>query len=337
MSSGDDTDESAATVGGVSRGPRVGLVLGAGGVAGGAFHAGVLAAVEEATGWDPRRAAVVVGTSAGSITGTSLRAGLSAADLLARAEDRPMSAAGRRLLPGVGLAREPPAVRSAARLRRPTDIGTRLARAATHPFEARPLALLAGLAPEGTVDADFIAEAISRLAPGAWPSEPLWVCAVRERDGCLVVFGRDCRPPLPDAVAASCAIPGFFRPVRIDGEGFVDGGTHSPTNADVLVHADLDLVLVSSPMSLAGRRIRLTIDQPSRRWSRLVLEAEARRLRRRGTQVVVIQPTAEDAAAIGPNPMDPDRRAAVARQARVSALRRLARADTRSLLGAIGA
>jgi NTE family protein len=83
MSSGDDTDESAVTVGGVSRGLRVGLVLGAGGVAGGAFHAGVLAAVEEATGWDPRRAAVVVGTSAGSITGTSLRAGLSAADLLA--------------------------------------------------------------------------------------------------------------------------------------------------------------------------------------------------------------------------------------------------------------
>jgi len=89
-------------------------------------------------------------------------------------------------------------------------------------------------------------------------------------------------------------------------------------------------------MSLAGRRIRLAIDQPSRRWSRLVLEAEARRLRRRGTQVVAIQPTAEDAAVIGPNPMDPDRRAAVARQARVSALRRLERADTRERLGAIG-
>ena len=58
--------------------PRIGLVLGAGGVAGGAFHAGVLAALEEATGWDPRTAAVVVGTSAGSITGATLRAGLPA-------------------------------------------------------------------------------------------------------------------------------------------------------------------------------------------------------------------------------------------------------------------
>ena len=33
--------------------------------------AGVLAAISEATGWDPRRATVVVGTSAGSITGAS--------------------------------------------------------------------------------------------------------------------------------------------------------------------------------------------------------------------------------------------------------------------------
>ena len=63
-----------------------GSVLGgAGGVAGGAFHAGVLAALEEATGWDPRRARLVVGTSAGSISGAALRAGLSAPDMLARA------------------------------------------------------------------------------------------------------------------------------------------------------------------------------------------------------------------------------------------------------------
>jgi NTE family protein len=97
-------------------------------VAGGAFHAGVLAAVEEAKGWDPRRATVVVGASAGSITGTSLRAGLSAADLLARAEDRPMSAAGARLMAGAGPPRRPPALRSGGRVRRPADIAARLAR-----------------------------------------------------------------------------------------------------------------------------------------------------------------------------------------------------------------
>jgi len=309
-------------------------VLGAGGVAGGAFHAGVLAAIEEVTGWDPRRAAVLVGTSAGSVTAASLRAGLSAADLLARAEGRPMSAAGTRLMAAVGPPRRPPPLQPGGRNRRPADIVARLARAAARPLEARPMALAAALLQEGAVGTELISTAIAGLANGAWPGDPLWVCAVRERDGRLVVFGRDSKPPLPDAVAASCAIPGFYRPVSIDGEPFVDGGAHSPTNADVLADADLGLglVLVSSPMSVVGSRPRLTMDQPVRRWSRLVLETEAHRLRRLGLRVITFQPTAADAEVVGPNAMDPDRRAVVARQARSSTLARLARPDTRARL-----
>ena len=313
---------------------RVGLVLGAGGVAGGAFHAGVLAAIAEATGWDPRRAAVVVGTSAGSITGASLIAGLSAGDLLARSEGRPMSAAGTRLMAGVGPPRTPPPLRS-GRPRRPADIAARLARAAARPLEARPLAVAAGLMPEGSIGTELISAAIAGLPLQSWPGDRLWVCAVRERDGRLVVFGRDARPPIPDAVAASCAIPGFYRPVSIDGELFVDGGAHSPTNADVLAGLGLDLVVVSSPMSMVGPGLRLALDQPVRRWSRLILETEAHRLRRQGTHVIAFQPTAADAAVIGPNPMDPGRRAVVARQARDSTRHRLARADTQASLRAI--
>jgi hypothetical protein len=44
-------------------------VLGGGGLAGQAYHAAVLAALEHDLGWDPRTAAVIVGTSAGAITG----------------------------------------------------------------------------------------------------------------------------------------------------------------------------------------------------------------------------------------------------------------------------
>ena len=57
---------------------RIGLVLGAGGAVGHAFHAGVLAALADETGWDAREAEVVVGTSAGSVVGALLRAGMSA-------------------------------------------------------------------------------------------------------------------------------------------------------------------------------------------------------------------------------------------------------------------
>src|SRR5205085_3550651 len=71
--------------------PRIGLVLGAGGAVGHAFHSGVLAALSDVTGWDARDADVIVGTSAGSVVGALLRAGLSGTDLAARAMDMPLS------------------------------------------------------------------------------------------------------------------------------------------------------------------------------------------------------------------------------------------------------
>ncbi len=55
---------------------RIGLVLGAGGSAGVAYHGAILGALEEATQWDPRTADIIVGTSAGAITGSMLRAGV---------------------------------------------------------------------------------------------------------------------------------------------------------------------------------------------------------------------------------------------------------------------
>ena len=70
--------------------------------------------------------------------------------------------------------------------------------------------------------------------------------------GRRVAFGRERRHPdveLADAVAASCAIPGFYHPVTIDGRRYVDGGMHSPSNLDVLRHEDLDLVICLNPTS----------------------------------------------------------------------------------------
>lgn len=316
-------------------GPRVGLVLGAGGVAGGAFHAGALAAIEEATGWDPRTADVIVGTSAGSIAATSLRAGLSAADMLARATNRPLSSEGRALLGAIGPPRQPSRLRTEAVPRSSRQIAATLATAARQPFAARPWALLAGLLPGGTMGTEVISDSVAALFPGSWPQRSLWICAVRQRDGRRRVFGRDAAAPLADAVAASCAIPGYFAPVQIDGDDYIDGGVHSPTNADVLVGGRLDLVVISSPMSLSGRSLRIAVDQPARRWSRALLDAEARKLRRRGVAVVAFQPTHDDAAIVGPNAMDEGRRASIARNSYESTLRRLARADTRKRLAAL--
>src|SRR5712664_2987388 len=89
---------------------RIGLVLGAGGAVGHAFHVGVLAAVAEVTGWDARDAEVIVGTSAGSVVGALLRAGLSAPDLAARSTEDALSEEGQRIVAraDVGRVEQPP-------------------------------------------------------------------------------------------------------------------------------------------------------------------------------------------------------------------------------------
>ena len=74
------------------------LVLGAGGLTGQAFHLGVLSALHELTGFDGRRADVVVGTSAGSLVAAGLTGGLSAADQVASLTGEPMSEEGHELL-----------------------------------------------------------------------------------------------------------------------------------------------------------------------------------------------------------------------------------------------
>ena len=321
-------------------GRRIGLVLGAGGVVGHAYHAGVLAALEEHLGWDARDATVVVGTSAGSVVGSILRAGIGPTDLAARSTGDPLSPEAARLV-----ARSEAAVPEGVPLRPRRSPGLprmaapgMVARAMLRPFWwQRPGVLLAGAIPEGRVPTEWVSAGIRALYGDGWADRPLWIPAVRLSDGRRVVFGRDgtSRPPIADAVAASCAIPGFFEPVTIDGVRYVDGGAHSPTNADLAVSEELDLVIVSSPMSISGSssRRRPTIDVPARRLCRLSLAREITRIRRRGTPVVAFQPTPDDLAVMGVNAMDPQRRAPVTRQARLSAASKLARDDVRAVLG----
>jgi len=310
--------------------PGIGLVLGAGGVVGHAFHAGVLAALTEATGWDPREADVIVGTSAGSVVGALLRAGASAPDLAARATGSPLSSDGQRLVARAvaGSAHLPPIPERAEWRRIPSmSAPGAVARAALQPWNARPGAVAAAFLPEGSVTTELVAAGLRPLF-GDWPDAPLWINAVALDSGRRVTFGRDATtaPDVADAVAASCAIPSFFSPVMIDGERYVDGGVHSPTNADLVAGLGLDLVIVSSPMSIAGRGLRMTADQPARRLARFALGREVAKVRRAGTPVLTFQPTADDATMMGLNAMDESKRAPVTRHIRESARRRLASA-----------
>ena len=312
---------------------RIGLVLGAGGVVGHAYHAGVLDGLAAATGWDPREAEVIVGTSAGSVVGALLRSGFSARDLAARSTGDALSPEGAELLDrseraGVSarLPNRPPGRRGLPRMASPSL----LVRAALRPFWMnRPGVMLAGALPAGAVPTELVAAPLRPLFGADWPDRDLWLTAVGLLDGRRVVFGRDGAPPthVADAVAASCAIPSFFAPVTIGGVTYVDGGAHSPTNADLLADRELDLVLVSSPMSVAGNRLRPSLDLPARRMCRFYLGQEAARIRRRGVPVLTFQPTGDDLKVMGMNAMDQARRKPVTEQARQSARKKLERQD----------
>jgi NTE family protein len=182
-----------------------------------------------------------------------------------------------------------------------------------------------------------IAESVDAFVGPGWPDRPLWVCAVRLDDGELVVFGRSGSQPVGvgEAVAASCAIPGFFAPVDIDGVRYVDGGVSSLTNLSVVAGMNLDLVVVSAPMSSAGLRVPLASRTLARQAGRAQLDREMLKVRRRGIPVIAFHPTAEDQAVMGVNAMDGRRRAAVVRQARESTIRRLERADVRRRLSSL--
>lgn len=315
----------------------VGLALGAGGIIGHAWHGGVLAALAEA-GWDARRAAVIVGTSAGSVVAALLRADLAPEDVHARSTGEPLSAAGQRLVSAaMGSGPMPaPAFRPPARGRWAPASPTVLLRA-LNPLNPRLGLLAAGGLPRGATDTAMISDRIAALHGTRWPASPLWLCTARLRDGRLVVLGRDdVQATVGEAVAASCAIPGFFAPVRIGGEDHVDGGVHSPTNVDLLAEQALDLVIVSSPMSLdraAARRPRP--DRALRLGHRSTLRREVAAVRRSETAVVSFQPGPADLATMGPpgTAMRPERRAPVARQARETTLRRLEAPAVREALG----
>lgn len=281
---------------------RTAVVLGAGGLTGHAFHVGVLRALHELTGFDARTADVLVGTSAGSYVAASLAAGLSASDQCAGLTGEPLSAEGAALRSRAGeLGPLPP---SAGPSRRPLDPWAVVRR----PFRIRPGALAAGLLPPGRTSSSLLQRGAGALHGSTWPDRDLRICALRVRDGRRVAFGTP-RAPTTDvgtAVAASCAIPGYYQPVMIDGQAYVDGGAHSPTNADVLARDGLDLVLVLSPMT-AGPKHGARADLAVRLAFRSYLAREVAAVRRSGAEVVVLQPSRLDLDAMGLNPMNGER------------------------------
>lgn len=251
------------------------LVLAGGGVTGIAWELGVLDALVEA-GVDVLDVDLVVGTSAGAAVAAQVTSGAPMADLVAR-QRTPASESKER----------------AAEL--DVDLLGRMITLMVddgRPARERRAAIGAMALEARTVsEAERLEIIAARLPNDEWPEQRLELCAIDAGTGELVRFDRDSGVRLVDAVAASCAVPGVWPPVTIGDRRYIDGGMRSPANADLATGADG--VLLLAPMAAAAL--------PG-------LDAEVEGLRARGSEVLVIGADDDAIDAMGPNPLDPERR-----------------------------
>jgi len=233
---------------------RFGLALAGGGVIGGMYEVGAIAALEERLDGAGREFDLYVGCSAGSVVGCLLAAGIRATDIYRILdEDLPDPLNFRRNAVFASDAFRGAAARfgklvwafgknamSAFRM----SIPDMLARAERDlPSGFFNLAALERFIREG-----FAARGLTNRF-SALPRR-LLIPAVDLDRAERVVFGRNGlgEVPISHAVAASSAIPGFFEPYAIDGRDYVDGGVGFTGHADLAADEGADVVLVVNPL-----------------------------------------------------------------------------------------
>lgn len=273
-----------------------GLVLAGGGLAGIAWETGILCGIADespATATALLDSDVLVGTSAGSTVAAQLGSGTGLEELFAR---------------------------QTAETSFEIDSGVDVA-AITELFVTAML--IPGATTEqrlqriGEIAAstDTVAESVRRdviahrLPSHEWPQRVLRVTAIDIETGELVVLDASSGAGLVDAVAASCAVPGAWPPVTIDGRRYMDGGVGSTVNMAVARDCDTVVVLLPSgenTPSPFGDGAREEIDAFD------------------GRTLTVF--AADDALeAFGPNPLDPACRIPSARAGRAQGRREAAR------------
>ncbi|MEV6850121.1 patatin-like phospholipase family protein [Actinoplanes sp. NPDC051411] len=248
------------------------LVLGAGGITGIAWQLGLITGLR-AAGADLTGADLFVGTSAGSVTGTLLAAGVDPVDAQ-RLEAR--------------LGESDPPIRPD--WARGSEAFAILNDEGREPASIRAAVGELALAAEVIDEEPYVAALARRLPVHEWPAHPLKIAAVRAETGEPVTWDHTSEVPLDRAVAASCAVPCIFPPVTIGGSRYVDGGVRSGTNADLATGAARIVVLAPlAPVRMRGA--------PASEIDAL----------RRGSKVALVGPDEEALDALGPNVFDTSR------------------------------
>jgi NTE family protein len=205
------------------------LVLGGGGIAGIAWETGILYGLGDSV----LDADIIIGTSAGSAVAAAV-----SQIPLAEAFERQITPA----VESRGGSRPAPSLDKVMHLFAVVQ--------SLPPEQARRKLGEAALSAETMPEETWLRAIGTQLPSQDWPSRNIGAVAVDAATGETQVFTRESGVDLVKAVAASCAVPGVYPPVTIDGKRYMDGGARTTTNADLVSEYDEIIVIAPIPDGL---------------------------------------------------------------------------------------
>jgi predicted acylesterase/phospholipase RssA len=303
---------------------KVALVCAGGGVTGAVYEIGCLRALDELLGRSVVDLDLYVGVSGGAFVSSLMAAGITPREMY----DEVTGPAGRPF----GISPAPiyhfdagdllrrtaraPAVFREALLSALHGEGRNLTDVAAAAFELLPAGLM-----DTSGIGRFLRELfVARLGGERFTDFPrqLFVVAVDLDSGDAVAFGKNGwrNVPVSRAVEASTALPGLYRPVRIGGRDYVDGGVKKTAHINLAIQNGADLVICINPIvpflndtksggplrgHLSNRGITWVLDQVMRIMLHGRMQYGLERYRRENPQVdiLLIEPTRDDLRMFG--------------------------------------
>jgi predicted acylesterase/phospholipase RssA len=296
----------------------VALVCAGGGVTGAVYEIGCLTALEELLDRSVLDLDLYVGVSGGAFVSALLAAGISPREMYHELTARSRSPFGvsESLLFRLGLGEF---IRRSARAPRVLARGVFEALAGGERTLSDVALSLFEMLPPGLLDNSGLQEYLARLfaARGhkdrfADLSRELYIVAVDLDRGEAVAFGEEGRRSVPvsRAVQASTALPGLYRPVRIGGRDYVDGGVKKTAHINLAIRHGAGLVICINPIvpilnvsprrplesSLTSKGVTYVLDQALRIMlhGRMQYGMERYRAEHPEVDILLIQPTRDD-------------------------------------------
>lgn len=328
---------------------KLALVCAGGGVTGAVYEVGCLRALEELLDRSLLDFDTYVGVSGGAFVASLLAAGISPYEMYDEITARsrnPLGVSGEPLF-RLGLGDLRTSTARAPRVLK--DALTSLLRGEGRSLSDLALSLFE-LLPAGLVENSGIQEWIARLYARRglqdrfqYLKRELYVVAVDLDSGEAMAFGERAHRDVPvsKAVQASTALPGLYRPVRISGHDYVDGGVKKTAHINLAIQHGADLVVCINPIvpilnanggplkgPLSDKGITYVLDQVFRiaLHGRMQYGLERYQAEHPEVDILLIEPTRDDVRMFSTHIMRTSARRIVAehgyRSARASLARR---------------